>query len=245
MRRLLALIVSLCSCGGATRDTPDASPDAEADTMQDFDPSPWNNRCVIAQGYAVASKSSEMLDLGGPTLGVIFDGDGGWQVPLGAWVQVRGTVVQRSDLPVFVEDPNAPIMQGIPVPEGTDLEQARKRWVIEHATVSMLRAPAQVEAELEDKLGKQVALRGILWSRNGLWWFVHDGVEMHFERARDLDVERHHGQAVTLVGTLLRRNMPRIDQLGIISKPELADAFVVRVDAIEAHPAWKLEACPE
>jgi hypothetical protein len=212
--------------------------------MHDFNPAPWNNRCVIAEGYAVASKSSEMLDLGGPTLGVIFDGDGGWQVPLGAWVRVRGTVVQRSDLPVFVQDPNAPIMQGMPVPEGTDLEQARKRWVIEHATVTLLRDPAQVEAELGAKLGQPVELRGILWSRNGLWWFVHDGVDMHFERARDLDVDQHHGQAVTLVGTLSRRAMPRIDQLGITSKPELEEAFVVRVDAIEAHPAWKLEACP-
>lgn len=213
--------------------------------MNDFDPAPWRNRCVIAEGYAVAAKGSELIDLGGPTLGVMFETDGGWQVPLGAWVRVRGTVVERSDRPVFVADPNGPIMQGVPVPPGTDLEQARKRWVIEHATVSLLRTLEQVEAELMGQIGKKVELRGMLWSRNGLWWFVHDGVDMHFERARDLDVERHHGQAVTLVGTLSRRNMPRIDQLGISDKPELAEAFVVRVDAIEAHPAWKLEACPD
>lgn len=212
--------------------------------MKDFDPAPWNNRCVIAQGYAVSSKSSELLDLGGPTLGVIFDGDGGWQLPLGAWVQVRGTIVQRSDRPVFIPDPNEPIMQGIPVPAGTDIEQARKRWVIEHATASVLRAPEQVEAELMDRLGQAVELRGMLWSRNGQWWFVHDGVDMHIERAGDLGVEQHHGQAVTLVGTLSRRELPRIDQLGIVAKPELAEAFVLRVDAIAAHPAWKLEACP-
>jgi hypothetical protein len=252
MRWRLALLVGLMSaCGGATRDTHDTPPvsdvsrTTETDTMTTFDPASWNNRCVLAEGYAVSSKSSEMLDLGGPTLGVIFDGDGRWQVPLGAWVRVRGTVVERSDLPVFIQDPNEPIMQGMPVPPGTDLEQARKRWVIEHATVSLLRALEQVEAELMDQGEKPVELRGMLWSRNGQWWFAHDGVDMHIERAPDLDVEQHHGRAVTLVGTLSRQKLPRIDQLGISDKPELAEAFVLRVDAIEAHPAWKLEACPD
>jgi hypothetical protein len=254
MRWRLALLVGLLSaCGGATRDTHDTPPVSdvsratETHTMTNFDPAAWTNRCVIAEGYAVSSKGSEMLDLGGPTLDVIFDGDGRWQVPLGAWVQVRGTIVERSDRPVFIQDPNEPIMQGIPMPPGTDLEQARKRWVIEHATVSLLRAPEQVEAELMDLMegGKTVELRGTLWSRNGQWWFVHDGVDMHIERARELNVEWQHGQAVTLVGSLSRLELPRIDQLGISDNPELAEAFVLRVDAIEAHPAWKLEACPD
>jgi uncharacterized protein YdeI (BOF family) len=252
MRQRLVWLVGLVSaCGGAASETPDTPPVAdvsrstETDTMNHFDPAPWNNRCVIAEGYAVSSKSSELLDLGGPTIGVIFDGDGGWQVPHGAWVQVRGTVVERSDQPVFIADPNEPIMQGMPVPPGTDLEQARKRWVIEHATVELLRAPEQVEAALMDQRGKTVELRGTLWSRNGRWWFVHDGVDIHIERAREMNVELQHGQAVTLVGSLSRREMPRIDQLGIVEKPELAEAFVLRVDAVAAHPAWKLEACPD
>jgi hypothetical protein len=251
MRRLPVLLVGLLSaCGAPPRerfDTPpvaDVSRTPEVSTMNDFDPASWNNRCVIAEGYAVSSKSSELLDLGGPTIGVIFDGDGAWQVPHGAWVQVRGTIVERSDLPVFIADPNEPIMQGMPAPPGTDLEQARKRWVIEHATVKLLRAPEQVEAELMDQRGKTVELRGTLWSRNGQWWFVHDGVDVHIERAREFSVELHHGQAVTLVGSLSRREMPRIDQMGIVEKPELADAFVLRIDALAAHPAWKLEACP-
>lgn len=72
----------------------------------------------------------------------------------------------RSDRPVFIPDPSEPIMRGIPMPEGTELEQARKRWVIEHATATLLRTLDHVEAELEDQLGDQVELRGILWSRN-------------------------------------------------------------------------------
>jgi hypothetical protein len=249
MRRQLVWIIGLSSaCGAPARETADTPPAADVSrttdtgTMKTFDPASWNNRCVIAYGYAVSSKSSELLDLGGPTIGVVFDGDGRWQVPLGAWVQVRGTVVERSDQPVFIQDPNEPIMQGMPVPEGTDLEQARKRWVIEHATVKLLRTLEQVEAALAAQLGKRVELRGILWSRNNHWWFVHDGVDLHIERAPNLDIEQH-GRAVTLVGSLSRREMPRIDQIGISAKPELAEAFVLRVDAIEPHPASQLEAC--
>ena len=195
--------------------------------MKTLDFASWNNRCVLAEGYAQSEKIGELLDLGGPTVGVIFDGDGGWQAPLGAWVQVRGTVVQRSDLPVFVPDPNGPIVQGMPVPEGTDLEEARKRWVIEHATVKLLRPIEQVEAELTKQVGQKVELRGIIWSRNGKWWFVHDGVDLDIELAPGLDVQERHGEAVTLAGTLSREQ-----------------TFLLRVDAIQPHPAWTLGPCP-
>lgn len=212
--------------------------------MTEIDFAPWNNRCVIAEGYAVGMKIGEALDLGGQTIGVIFDGGGGWQVALGAWVQVRGTVVQRSDLPVFVQDPDEPIMQGISVPEGTDLEQARKRWVIEHAQATLLRPLERVEAELMGQLGEQVELRGILWSRNGHWWFAHDGIDMHIELAEGLDVTQHHGRAVTLAGRLSRQKLPRIDQLGLYEAPEQVEAFSLKVHEIQPHPAPKLEACP-
>jgi hypothetical protein len=255
MRRLLVLLVGLASaCGGSPRDVADTPPAVESPTqsqsttevtpMKDIDFASWNNRCVIAEGYAVGMKIGEALDLGGPSIGVIFDGDGGWQVPLGAWVQVRGTIVERSDLPVFVQDPNEPIMQGMPVPEGTDLEQARKRWVIEHAVATLLRPLAQVEAELGKQVGQKVELRGILWSRNTFWWFVHDGVDMHIDLGKGVDVTQYHGLAVTLVGRLSRQARPRIDQIGLYEKPEEAEAFVITVDAIEPHPAAKLEACP-
>ncbi len=212
--------------------------------MTEIDFASWNNRCVIAEGYAVGMKIGEALDLGGQTIGVIFDGDGGWQVSLGAWVHVRGTVVQRSDLPVFVQNPDEPIMQGISVPEGTDLEQARKRWVIEHVEVTLLRPLEKVEAELIERVGKKVELRGILWSRNDHWWFAHDGIDMHIELGEGLDVTQHHGRAVSLAGRLSRKKLPRIDQLGLYEKPELAEAFSMKVDAIQPHPAPKIEACP-
>jgi hypothetical protein len=214
-------------------------------SMTSFDPSTWNGRCVIAEGYAVGQKIGAALDLGGPTLGVIFaSGEDQWTIPLGVRVRVEGRIAQRSDLPVFVQDPNEPIMQGMPVPPGTDLEQARRRWVIEQAEATMIRTPEQVEAALAERVGKAVALSGILWSRNGVWWFSHEGVDVHLERSGTLEFHQH-GEAVTLRGKLARRSMPRIDQLGISSEPELAEAFVLRVDSLEPHPSWSLAACPD
>ncbi|MFO7566834.1 MAG: hypothetical protein R6X02_29595 [Enhygromyxa sp.] len=46
-------------------------------------------------------------------------------------------------------------------------------------------------------------------------------------------------------GKLTRQRMPRLAQLGVTAEPELAEAFVLRVDSIEAHPIWDLEPCPE
>lgn len=212
--------------------------------MTSFDPSVWDGRCVIAQGYAQGQKIGAALNLGGPMLGVIFEnGDSQWSAPLGVRVRVKGRIAQRDDLPVFVQEPGEPIMQGISVPPGTDVEQARRRWVIEHAEATVIRTPEQVEAELATQVGESVALGGILWSRNGAWWFSHEGVDVHVERSGTLEFQ--HGEVVILRGKLSRRSMPRIDQLGITSEPELAEAFVLHVDAIEPHPMWAIEACPE
>lgn len=221
---------------------------SHAASAAEVDPSAWNGRCVIAEGYAQGQKIGAALNLGGPMLGVIFDdGASQWTIPLGVRVRVKGRVVERADLPVFVADPNQPdrpIMQGISVPPGTDLEQARRRWVIELAEVTMIRTPEQVEAELAASVGEAVALQGILWSRNGVWWLSHEGVDVHLERAGALEFQQH-GEAVTARGELSRQSMPRIDQIGISTKPELAQAFVLRVDSLGPHPGWVLAACPD
>ena len=44
---------------------------------------------------------------------------------------VCGVVAKRYDLPVFVPRKGEPVVQGIPVPEGTDLHEAGKRYIIE------------------------------------------------------------------------------------------------------------------
>jgi len=56
----------------------------------------------------------------------LYHGDGKGEV-----VEVTGTVTQRSDLPVFIQQPGEEPMAGIPVPPGTDLKEAAKRYVLE------------------------------------------------------------------------------------------------------------------
>lgn len=48
----------------------------------------------------------------------------------GDLVEVTGILEQRSDLPVFIQDPNEPPMHGMPMPPGTDLKEAAKRYVL-------------------------------------------------------------------------------------------------------------------
>jgi len=213
--------------------------------MTSFDPSAWNGRCVTAEGYAQAQKIGALLNLGGPTIGVFFEsGESQWTVPLGVRVRVQGRVAERADLPVFVQEPGEPIMQGMSVPAGTDLEQARRRFVIEQAEATVLRTPEQVEASLAASVGESVELGGILWSRNDVWWFSHEGVDVHLERAGTLEFQQH-GEAVMVRGKLSRRPMPRIDQLGIANEPERAEAFVLRVDSLEPHPRWTFQPCSD
>jgi hypothetical protein len=257
MRRGLVLLLGLVACrptpsephedaptpaasSGVSNDDANMSND-DTDTAR-FDPSAWNGRCVIAEGYAQAQKIGAALNLGGPMLGVVFDEQSQWTVPLGVRVRVKGRIAERADLPVFVQDPNGPIMQGMPVPPDTDLEQARRRWVIERIETTVIRTPEQVEAELAESAGESVELQGVLWSRNGVWWLSHEGVDVHLEQAGTPDFPQH-GEAVTARGRLSRRTMPRIDQLGIAEKPELAEAYVLRIDSLGPHPGWALSAC--
>lgn len=56
----------------------------------------------------------------------LYHGDG-----KGELVEVTGTVTLRADLPVFIQEPGAPVKEGIPVPPGTDLKEAAKRYILE------------------------------------------------------------------------------------------------------------------
>jgi hypothetical protein len=49
-------------------------------------------------------------------------------------VVVTGTVVQRADVPAFIPKDGEPPMQGVAMPPGTDLEEARKRYILENVT---------------------------------------------------------------------------------------------------------------
>ena len=53
-------------------------------------------------------------------------------------VEVVGVLEERRDLPVFVQKPGTLPVQGIPVPEGTDLNEASHRYVVRKATWKVL-----------------------------------------------------------------------------------------------------------
>lgn len=56
----------------------------------------------------------------------------------GKKVKVTGTLAEDYGLPVFIPDENEPIVQGMPVPEGTDLEEASHRFLLENATWELI-----------------------------------------------------------------------------------------------------------
>ena len=51
----------------------------------------------------------------------------------GKRVVCRGRLVERYDLPVFEDKPDAPKREGIPVPPGTDMHEASRRYLLTSA----------------------------------------------------------------------------------------------------------------
>jgi hypothetical protein len=104
-------------------------------------PRDWSKylgRSITLEGKAANAKQGAVL---------LGDGDEIWIDGLEAWpdgfylggddskrVRVTGTVIERSDAPAFRSHPGEAPRQGIPVPEGTDLSEAQKRFLLKDAT---------------------------------------------------------------------------------------------------------------
>jgi hypothetical protein len=58
----------------------------------------------------------------------------GWPDPGTGRVRATGRLSEDHGRPVFVRRPGEPIVQGVEVPEGTDLREASRRWVLLDAT---------------------------------------------------------------------------------------------------------------
>lgn len=214
-----------------------------------FDWAPYRNKCVIAEGYASGSKLGPRLQSGTFSIAIKLPEPPGdeayWKIPGGSRIRVRGIVTERSDLPVFVPKKGEPQMQGMPVPEGTDLDKARRRYLIEQASVTQVRTVAEAEADLKAFVGQEVSLNGVIWSLNGHWWFNHDGVEVHVEGQDKIPGwTSMHGMPATLQGKLDRRALPRIDQIVMKPNRDLSDAFIVSLGRMTEHPPWSVTACP-
>jgi len=115
-----------------------ADPSAEPQPPVELDArGGWETRLgqtVTLDGIAEPRKLGAFLDA--KPAGIWIDGVQDWPDSMvGKRVQVTGRVIERSDLPVFVEPPpGAPIPQGIPVPAGTDLDRAAHRLLLAGAT---------------------------------------------------------------------------------------------------------------
>ena len=145
MNKLIPSLLSIVLFAGCTNQqagtTADESPMTRSDetvALQEIR-GDWSKRIgtkVVVTGKAVNHKIGAYLltNKGGIYIDLpethwpnelYFGGDNG------ETVTVTGTVVERNDLPVFIPNPNEPQIQGIPVSEGTDLEKASKRFVLE------------------------------------------------------------------------------------------------------------------
>jgi len=95
-------------------------------------------REITVVGWAVNRKNGAQL---------VGDGLDLWIEDLASWpdgyyeggdrgkkVRVTGILAQDHGLPVFVPKEGEPVVQGIPVEEGTDLEKAGLRYVLKNAT---------------------------------------------------------------------------------------------------------------
>jgi len=90
---------------------------------------------VALEGIAEARKLGAAVR--GDGFEVWIDGLSDWPRELvGRRVRVTGVLEERNDLPVFVQKPGEPVAAGMPVAEGSDLQQASRRYVLRNATWS-------------------------------------------------------------------------------------------------------------
>ena len=88
---------------------------------------------ITVEGVPEDAKLGALLMIGGART-VWIDGLDAWPPELrGKVVEVTGRVIERSDLPVFVHQDGEPERAGIPVGPGTDLAQARRRFLLTEA----------------------------------------------------------------------------------------------------------------
>ncbi|MBW2455844.1 MAG: hypothetical protein JRI68_15110 [Deltaproteobacteria bacterium] len=119
-------------------DAPSASPRAAASPPATSSAKDgWSKQLgqvITVTGAARNLKLGALVETAGGDLWV--DGLGGWPDELSNRpVRVTGKLIERNDLPVFeAKSATEPQASGMPVPPGTDLEQARKRYLLTEAS---------------------------------------------------------------------------------------------------------------
>jgi hypothetical protein len=96
--------------------------------------------------------------------------------------------------------------------------------------------PAWHLISLDDQLGQQVALDGILWSLNDSWWFAYRGTRLYLTTAAGPTMRfpsDDHGRAVRVTGKLERQDRPALEQISEGVDRDLVPTFVVRGAKVE------------
>jgi hypothetical protein len=120
---------------------PDRPQKAETTASATAWPKDWSNllgQAVTLEGTAADAKLGALLvqesngaiwidDLESWPNGYYLGGD------KGKHVRVTGTVIERYDLPVFIQKEGEPLRAGIAVPPGTDLKKASRRFLLKDA----------------------------------------------------------------------------------------------------------------
>jgi len=123
---LAALPIALFSCSGTPG--PGAGPKAPELTVK-LSPA-LVGKTITVEGTAENRKDGAVLR------GEHFEL---WMSDLTGWpddakrIRATGVLAEDHGRPVFVRRPDEPIVQGVEVPEGTDLQKASRRWVLKDA----------------------------------------------------------------------------------------------------------------
>jgi hypothetical protein len=131
---ILAATMIMCACTSRSANR-DAQPPAEEPAgarQAKGEPAGWSSKLgetVTVVGVAENLKLGARLEVDAGAIWI--DGLDAWPDDLlGRRLVVTGRVIERHDLPVFVRKEGEPEIAGMPVPPGTDLHEASRRFLL-------------------------------------------------------------------------------------------------------------------
>jgi hypothetical protein len=130
----LFLTICICACSSTTLVTTDAGSIIDNESKESF--KKYIGKRITVIGTCVDMNLGAALILG--------NGQRVWIEKMERWpagyytgdaksktVKVVGTLIEKNDLPVFIQKENDKVIQGgMPVPEGTDLKEASHRYLL-------------------------------------------------------------------------------------------------------------------
>jgi hypothetical protein len=132
------VLATLASCSPHQTTTPGNPPPKEQASSWPADWSAHLGQTVTLEGTAGNAKEGALLE--GEKQTIWIDGLEAWPEGFygadgkGKRLRVRGTVIRRDDVPVFVQRPGEPPQAGIAVGSEEEAEKARWRFLLKGAT---------------------------------------------------------------------------------------------------------------